>query len=399
MILDEDVVRHVGFSGRALDILGKSDREIKFQLRKHTPEGRIVDCYLVYHSTARGPPCKGGIRISSDVNLEETAKLAEIMTYKNSLMGLPFGGGKGGIAADSSLSPEKKETLISGYAHEIREELYSGAYVPAPDLGTGPRQMADIFDITHNRSTVTGKPVGIGGIPGRREATGFGVSMAARLGAREILSSDISDLTFAIQGFGNVGAWASKFLADRRATIKAVSSIKGAVYEEDGLDIEELYNLRGELGDDCVNEYEGGEGMELGSELLLDVDVLIPAATGGVIDKAVAEDIRADMVVEAANAPTTGDGDEVLEERGIPVVPDILANAGGVVASYVEWRGARSGSKTRREETYQVVKENINEAFEEVSNIASETSLSMRKSAMIASCRRLKETMEGRGWV
>lgn len=399
MLLNDEIIELANLPERAQAILKNPDRQIKFQLRKHTPKGRIIDCYLVYHSTARGPPCKGGIRMSDGVSLEETTRLAEIMTYKNSLMGLPFGGGKGGIKVSSSTLPELKETVISGYAHEIREELYSGAYVPAPDLGTGPRQMADIFDVTHIRSTVTGKPVGIGGIPGRKEATGFGIKEAAEIATRDILNTEISDLTVAVQGFGNVGAWTSKFLEEAGAKIVSISTTEGAIYNEDGIDISKCFESRKHLGDKCTLECENAEKIDLGSELLLDVDILIPAATSDAITKEVAENLQADLVVEGANAPTTNRGDRALRERDIPVVPDILANAGGVVASYAEWRGAKSGSKTKKRETYQVIRENIHEAFDEVLDISTNMEIPLRKAAMVASARRLKETMKGRGWI
>ena len=168
MMLDDDIVRLVGMSEKALVLLREPDRVIHFRLRRHLlPGQKVIHAYLVYHNAARGPPCKGGIRMSSDVTLEETTQLAEIMTYKNALMDLPFGGGKAGIVADSRLPPDAKEIIIHGFAHEIRYELTSGNYVPAPDLGTGPREMAVIFGETHIRESVTGKPVGIGGLPGR----------------------------------------------------------------------------------------------------------------------------------------------------------------------------------------------------------------------------------------
>lgn len=396
MLLNRDVIDILDLSEKAVEILEESDRKIQFQLRKHTPGGEIVFCYVVYHSTARGPPCKGGIRMSKDVSMEKTEQLAEIMTYKSSLMGLPFGGGKSGIAVSRNLSPEKKSIVMSGYTHEIREELYSGAYVPAPDFGTGPREMAEIFDETHVRATVTGKPVGVGGLPGRKEATGYGVMTATKRGAYEFLNSELSDLTVAVQGFGNVGYWTSKFLAEEGAKIVGVTDAGGGAFNEDGLRIGEMKKHEREKG--TVN---GFTEEEITNEELfeLDVDVLIPAAIGGAVTEEVAEGLRADLIVEGANAPTTGEGDEVLKSREIPVVPDILANAGGVVASYVEWRGGKSGSKTKKEETYQIIEENINEAFEETLKASSEENVGLRDSAMVVAAQKLKETMKGRGWI
>ncbi|MBS3814963.1 MAG: Glu/Leu/Phe/Val dehydrogenase [Hadesarchaea archaeon] len=383
-------------SEKARSILSDPDRIIQFKLRRHVPGHDVIDCFLVYHNTARGPPCKGGIRISKDVSLEETIQLAEIMTYKNALMDLPFGGGKAGIIADSKLPRKDKSVLMQGFTHEIREELYSGAYVPAPDLGTDSLEMADIFDETHVRATVTGKPIGIGGLPGREEATGYGVNINTKRAAREFLDSEVSDLTIAVQGFGNVGYWACKFLSEEGGKIVGVSDIGGGTMNEDGIDIDELDGYKKENG--SVNGYDGSSISN--SELLrMDVDVLIPAAVGGVITKEVAEDLQADLVVEGANAPVTEDGDAVLNERNIISVPDFLANAGGVVASYVEWRGGKSGSKTKKIETYASIEDNLLDAFNRTLAVKSQDELPLRQAAMIVATNNLVNTMEARGWI
>ena len=206
MLLDTEIVKLVGMGEKAFNLLNEPDRIIKCRIRRHVPKGQnFVQVYLVYHSAARGPPCKGGIRMSNDVTVDEVAQLAEIMTYKNALMDLPFGGAKSGIVADSNLSPEAKQAIMEGYAHELRNELLSGNYVPAPDMGTGPREMAVIFGETHIRESVTGKPIGIGGLPGRKEATGYGVSAVSERAVQEFLKKDMSDVTVAVQGYGNVG--------------------------------------------------------------------------------------------------------------------------------------------------------------------------------------------------
>lgn len=396
MLLNDGVIRSVGLSEKALDILSEPDRIIQFKLRRHVPGHEIVDCYLVYHNTARGPPCKGGIRMSSDVTLDETIQLAEIMTYKNALMNLPFGGGKAGIVADSILSREKKATLMQGFTHEIREELYSGAYVPAPDLGTGPSEMAEIFGETHVRATVTGKPVGVGGLPGREEATGYGVMINTKHAAQEILDAEPSNLTVAVQGFGNVGYWTCKFLSEEGAKIAAVTDYQGGTLQEDGINVGELNKYR--IKNDTVKGYAGND-LSNQDLLRLDVDVLIPAAVGGVITREAAKNVQADLVVEGANAPVTKDGDKALDAKNVPVIPDILANAGGVVASYVEWRGGKSGSKTKKEETYATIEDNLLEAFDQVLDIESQKEVPLRQAAMIVATTNLADTMEGRGWI
>ncbi len=397
MLLDDEIVRLVCISDRALAILSENDRIIDLRLHAYLPsKGPVsIPAYVVYHNAARGPPCKGGIRMSSEVTLEETIQLAEIMTYKAALMDLPFGGGKASIVADSGLPPQEKGILVREFAHKIRGELTSGAFVPAPDLGTNPREMAVIFGETHMRECVTGKPVGIGGLPGRREATGYGVAVVAEQAARELLNSELSGLTVGVQGFGNVGSWACTFLSELGAKIIAVTDATGGTVRREGIDMEELKKH--------VAEHGGVEGyrQHLSNEELfkLDVDILIPAAIGGVITGENAGDIKAKLIVEGANAPTTREGDEILAKKGIPLVPDILTNAGGVIASYDEWMMAKSGSRTNREETYSTIRKALLEAFRETLNYSSDHEVSLRKSALALAAERLVGTMEDRGWV
>jgi len=397
MILDDEVVRLVGMNEKALNLLSEPDRVIQCRIRRHVPSGhKFIKVYLVYHSAARGPPCKGGVRMSSDVTLEEVAQLAEIMTYKNALMDLPFGGAKAGIVADSELPPEAKLTIIEGFAHEIRYELLSGNYVPAPDIGTSPREMAVIFGETHIRESVTGKPIGIGGLPGRREATGYGVSAVSERAVQEFLGKELSDVAVAVQGFGNVGSWACSFLDEKGAKIVAVTDKYGGTIRKEGININELKKHFQKNG-----TVDGYDGKHLSNEELfgLDVDLLIPAAIGGVITKKNAESIKADLIVEGANAPITKEADEILARKGVIVVPDILANAGGVVASYDEWRKGKSGSKTKREETFATIKETLLEVFEEVLDFSTNKKVPLRKAALAIAASRVIDTMEGRGWI
>jgi len=397
MLLDDEIVHLVGMSDRALAILSENDRIIDIRLHAYLPsKGPVsVPAYVVYHNAARGPPCKGGIRMSSEVTLEETIQLAEIMTYKAALMDLPFGGGKASIVADSGLPPQEKGILVREFAHKIRGELTSGAFVPAPDLGTSPREMAVIFGETHMRECVTGKPVGIGGLPGRREATGYGVAVVAEQAARELLNSELSGLTVGVQGFGNVGSWTCTFLSKLGAKIIAVTDASGGTVNREGIDIGELK--------EHVAEHGGveGYGKHLSNEELfkLDVDILIPAAIGGVITGENVGGVKARLIVEGANAPTTREGDEILARKDVPLVPDILANAGGVIASYDEWMLAKSGSRTNKEETYSTIKKALLTAFGEIMDYSSEHKVSFRRAALALAASRLISTMEDRGWV
>ncbi|MFN4133623.1 MAG: Glu/Leu/Phe/Val family dehydrogenase [Candidatus Hadarchaeales archaeon] len=396
MLLDDEIIRLVGLPEKAVFLLSEPDRIIHFRLRRHLPTGyRIIHAYLVYHSMARGPPYKGGVRMSKDVTLEETIGLAELMTYKNALMDLPFGGAKAGIAADSNLPREAKATIMHGFAHEIRYELVSGNYVPAPDLGTGPSEMADIFGETHIRESVTGKPIGIGGLPGRLEATGYGVSAVCERAAEDFLKKKISEMTVAIQGFGNVGSWTATFLAEKGAKVVAISDAVGGVIDRNGLNIEELKKHCAKKG-----TVEGFGAPITNEELLkLDVDILIPAAVGNVITEKNAGEIKARLIVEGANGPTSKEADKILEKRGITVIPDILANAGGVIASYDEWRKGKSGTRTKKEETFKTIKEALLEVFDEVIEFSMERGVSMRKAALSVAAMRLADTMGARGWI
>jgi glutamate dehydrogenase/leucine dehydrogenase len=396
VILDREIIDLAGLPEKAVALLSEPDCVIHFRLRRHLPPGyKTIHAYVVYHNTARGPPYKGGIRISKDVTMDEVIGLAEIMTYKCALLDLPFGGAKAGIAADSRLPREAKSIIMHGFAHEVRYELISGNYVPAPDLGTGPPEMADIFGETHRRESVTGKPIGIGGLPGRLEATGYGVATLVERAAEEFLRKGVSEISVAVQGFGNVGTWACTFLSGGGAKIKAVTDSSGGAYDPRGLDIERLKKHKNEKGT------VGGFGRAITNEELfaLDVDVLIPAATGGVINSANVDSVKSKIVVEGANAPTTPEAGSALEGRGVQIIPDILANAGGVVASYDEWRRAKSGTRTKREETFKTLRESLLEVFDETLEFSRKRGVSMRKAAIAVAATRLLDTMTSRGWV
>jgi glutamate dehydrogenase (NAD(P)+) len=398
-------------------LLSKSEKEIKFSLNLLLhPHGLVeADAYVVYHNTARGP-AKGGLRIWPTVTLEHTRDLAELMTWKTALVGVPFGGGKSGICLDPArLVGANKAAIIKEYVHMISGELLSGAYVPAPDLGSTPSDMAVIYGETHKPESVTGKPPRVGGLPGRREATGYGVSHVAALASEAFLGKPISEMRVAVQGFGNVGEWTCRFLCQRGAKIVAVTDITGGIYCTRGLHLDGVCKHvsatggiagRGEAGE--VRAAVEGDQITNAELLALDVDILIPAAVEGVITEENAGAVKARLVVEAANGPVTRGGEAILRASGIPVVPDILANSGGVVASYVEWRQAKSGAMTRAEETYETVAEQLEAAFHRVRQIAEEGKLDdsrggapppLRVAAQAVAVEELVATMRDRGWI
>ncbi len=379
-------------------LLTKPEKEIRFSLNLLLhPVGLVeADAYVVYHNTARGP-AKGGLRIWPTVTLDHTRDLAELMTWKTALVGIPFGGGKSGIALDPLTLPrENKTAMIKEYVHMISAELRSGAYVPAPDLGSNPSDMAVIYGETHILESVTGKPPRVGGLPGRREATGYGVAHVTALASEAILGGPIAGRRVAVQGFGNVGEWTCRFLQERGARVVAVSDLTGGVFSDRGLDLEGLARQARQTGG-----VAGGEGDAISNEelLALEVDVLIPAAVENVLTEESAPRVRARLVIEAANGPTTPGGEAALQAQGIPVVPDILANSGGVVASYVEWRQAKSGSMTKASETYQTVAEQLEHAFHQVREVVVQRQVTDRLAAQAVAVAELIATMRDRGWI
>ncbi|MBP6965677.1 MAG: Glu/Leu/Phe/Val dehydrogenase [Armatimonadetes bacterium] len=393
-VVDLDLVsKYIEISPEARLLLCKSNQEAYANLNLKWGGGLIsADAFVVLHCAVRGP-AKGGIRMSDDVSLDETRRLAELMTYKCALAKIPFGGGKSGICINpKKLGPEARRALISEYVHVFGPYINSGAYVPAPDMGTNAADMATIYGCTHIPECVTGKPPRIGGLPGREEATGYGAASTARMAAERILGKSVEDLTVAVQGFGNVGSWTARFLAEWGARVVAVSDVGSAVYVEGGLEIKDMK---------VVTPLCGGSlpTMNRDELLLLPVDILIPAAKGGVITADVASRLQAKLVIEAANDPTTPEGDAILQQRGISAVPDILANAGGVIASYIEWRQAKSGSLTDKEETYAVIDKQISRAFDEVSALVEDRGVSHRLAAQILAVDEVVQSMDDRGWI
>lgn len=322
-------------------LLAGSHREITAQVPVRMDDGRlrVFTAYRVQHNGARGP-YKGGLRYHPDVDLDGVRALAASMTWKTALADLPFGGAKGGIDLDPhELSPGERQRATRALMDRVEKILGPMRDIMAPDMGSGPSEMAWLMDEYgrfhgHTPAIVTGKPVELGGTAGRVEATGEGVAIVARAVAHHI-ELPLEGARVAIQGFGNVGSHAAAAFARMGCVVVAISDVAGAVHNPRGLDVDELVR-RARSG------IVGHEGMDLerisNAELLaLDCEILVPAAVGGVVHAGNADEVRARLVVEAANGPLTPGADAILGERGIVVVPDVLANAGGVVVSYLEW--------------------------------------------------------------
>jgi glutamate dehydrogenase (NAD(P)+) len=329
-------------SDGAINVLSGTYRELRVQVPLRRDEGDldVVYGYRVQHNGARGP-YKGGIRYHQAADLDEVRALASLMTWKTALVDVPFGGAKGGVQVDpEELSTAELERLTRRYTDQIGHILGGTRDIPAPDMNTNAQTMSWILDQYgrkhgHTNQIVTGKPVALGGSYGREEATGRGCVVVTDAALKDLGHRDPAGATMAIQGFGNVGSWAARIASERGYRIVAVSDVHGAIFAGGGLDVDALMHHMVETG--SVVDAPGSEPISNDELLELDVDVLMPAALGGVITHENAEKIRADVIVEGANHPVTPVADLHLHDRGIIVVPDILANAGGVTVSYFEW--------------------------------------------------------------
>ncbi len=361
------------------------------------------------HNNARGP-YKGGIRIAPDVNLWETVELSRLMTLKTSISDIEFGGGKTGIRVDIDDAYKLFGKKDQGNDHEfnkalsleICEEFASEAkryindltYIPAPDMGTGPEEMAYIYNQTLNPASVTGKPEGIHGwLPGRKESTGYGCYRATLRLLEDILRIPPQKSTLALQGFGNVGSYLALFLAEKGITIQAVTDLYGGVYDPDGLDISALYDYVSENG-----TVKGFVEKSITNEELfaLDVDVLVPAATGNVINKENAGKVRAKGIVEAANVPITYEAMNLLSAKDVKVIPDIVANSGGVIASMEEYSRSLSAIKIEKESVFRIIDEKINNSLNAVFSKSADENIGFSEAAVQLAMERVYDAMKKR---
>ncbi|MEZ4634234.1 MAG: Glu/Leu/Phe/Val dehydrogenase [Caldilineaceae bacterium] len=333
MNLDEDMVHYLRMPRREL--------VVHFPVVMDDDSVRMFTGFRVHHNTTLGPT-KGGIRYHPDVDLDECRALAMWMSWKCALMNLPYGGAKGGVIVDpKALSQNELRRMTRRYATEISPFIGPEIDIPAPDVGTNAQIMAWIMDTYSMHkgysvpAVITGKPIGVGGTVGREYATGLGVTYVTRALLKRKLGKQIEDATVAVQGFGNVGNWTARTMHERGAHVVAVSDVGGGVYNPRGLDPRHLRAYADETG--SVMGYPGAETLTNEELLELKVDILVPAALEGQITKENAAKIQASVIAEGANGPTTPEADEILNDKGIMVIPDILCNAGGVVVSYFEW--------------------------------------------------------------
>ena len=397
------VADQLGLDEGMREVLRHCKREftVNFPVQMDDGSIRVFTGYRVHHNEARGP-VKGGLRYSPNVTLDEVRALSMWMTWKCAVAGLPYGGAKGGVIVDPrALSKRELERMTRRFAADIGILIGPEQDVPAPDMGTDGQIMAwimDTYSMMHGHSVpavVTGKPVSIGGSSGRIEATGRGVLFVVQEACRD-RGVALEGARVAVQGFGNVGSVAAKLLDDAGAKIVAISDSNGGLYNANGLgDIDEILALKHDSG------YipDGARGTRItNAELLeLPVDILIPAALEGQIHGGNAGRIQAPMIIEAANGPTTPEADRILNAKGAYVVPDILANAGGVIVSYFEWVQDLQSFFWEEDEVNVKLKRIIERAFHEVAAIRDERGCTMREAAYILAVRRVVEATQVRG--
>jgi len=390
--ISADVAERLAFPERALIVA--------VPLRRDDGSIRVYAGYRVQHSSVLGPT-KGGIRYDSEVSLGECAALATWMTWKCALLRLPYGGAKGGIRCDpTSLSRRELERLTRRFTSELVREIGPETDIPAPDMATNEQTMAwmmDTYSMLKGHAVpevVTGKPISVGGSIYRREATGAGVVMTAER-ACERLDMPLPQQRCVVQGFGNVGGVAASELYDKGATVLAVSDISGGVHAPDGLDVPELHAYVAEHG--SLAGYDKCERITNEQLLELPCDVLFVAAREDQLTGENAARVQARLIVEGANGPTTIDADAIFAERGLHVVPDILANAGGVTVSYFEWVQDLGRLFWDREEIRQRLADKMMDAFDRVWSVSEEKGITLRQSAMVAAIREVAGALEARG--
>jgi glutamate dehydrogenase/leucine dehydrogenase len=396
---------------RAADLIGLDetirtslnvpDRELMVEVPLRKDDGTIESFrgYRVQHNNSRGP-FKGGIRYHEEVDLDEVRSLAALMTWKTALVDIPYGGGKGGISVNpSTLSELELERLSRRFFRAINPIIGVNRDIPAPDVNTNPQIMAWFMDEYgmingHTPGIVTGKPIELGGSLGRNAATGKGTAIIARETAK-LLNMDLEGASVVIQGFGNVGSFAGRFLNEMGSKIIAVSDVNGGLYDPDGLDITSLIDYNNKNG--TIKGFSQGDSVSNEDILNIECDFLIPAALGGVIHKMNVEKLNCRVIIEAANGPVTPPADDILFKKGVYVVPDILTNAGGVTVSYFEWVQNLQQFQWTEEEVNDKLENKMVAAFNEVSSMMKSKKTSMRMAAFAVAIDRVAKSFELRG--
>jgi len=400
----DKAIKQLGLNSDQKQLLLHSFREVSVQIPlKIGGNGEITHTftgYRVQHNHARGP-FKGGLRFHPDVQIDEIRALAQLMTWKTALVDIPFGGSKGGISVDPSLlSIEELETLTRRFVQKMEPVLGVNEDIPAPDVNTNPQVMAWFFD-EYSKSNgsvpgiVTGKPIELGGLQGRLEATGYGVAYITSL-ALEQVNIPLKGAKVVIQGFGNVGSYAARRLQDMGACIVGISDKDGGLFDAEGIDIAAVFQFAQKTGG--IKGFCEGEVISNEALLALPCDALIPAALEGTIHCGNEAEVKAKLVIEAANMPITHMADDKLRKKGIMIVPDILANAGGVIASYFEWVQNIQRFEWQRSAVEEGMEQHLSRAYNDVVSLAKETNVDLRTAAYQLSLSRVLHAIELRGF-
>ncbi|HYH59235.1 MAG TPA: Glu/Leu/Phe/Val dehydrogenase dimerization domain-containing protein [Thermoleophilaceae bacterium] len=384
-------------------VLSSSYREVQVQVPVTLTDGKthVFSGYRVQHNGARGP-YKGGIRFHPDVDLDEVRALASLMTWKTAIVNIPFGGAKGGVNCDPrELERSEVEKIARSFMDKVEKVLGPTRDIPAPDVGTDAQTMAWLMDEYgklhgHTPAIVTGKPIALQGSFGREAATGRGLVYMLEHAAKDA-GVKLKGARLAVQGFGNVGSWAARLAVELGCELVAVSAVDGAIRNDDGIDPDDLQRHVREGG--SVVDYEHGEVVDADELIATPCDVLVPAALGGMIHKGNAEQIDCRMIVEGANSPTTPAADEILTDKGVFIVPDVMANAGGVVVSYFEWVQNLQYFRWNEDAVNQALRDIMRTAYETVRDRAKEDDVSMRVASYCVGIERVLEAARMRGYL
>jgi len=386
----------LGLKSGVIKALSSCEREVVISIPlRRGDDVEVLTGYRVQHSSARGPR-KGGIRFHQDVDLDDVRALASLMTWKTALIDVPFGGAKGGVAVDASkLTSIEKEEIIRRWTRSLVHVLGHHRDIPAPDMGTDAKSMAWLMDEFHRLegfqpACVTGKPIELFGAPGREEATGRGVAMIAAATLKESHLS-VSGATVAIQGFGNVGRYAALVCQELGMKVIAISDVSGGIVDKRGIDVKSIFAHK------TLDEVNAAERIGSSEVLTLDCDVLIPAALGGVINESNASQVNARFIIEGANQPITIAADRELRTQGVIIVPDILANSGGVMGSYFEWTQNIQEFSWPLDKFRRELDSRMESAFINVHNVSKKHSVDLRTAAFVVAVGRVSEAFELRG--
>jgi glutamate dehydrogenase (NAD(P)+) len=386
----------LGLKSGVVKALSSCEREVVISIPlRRGDDVEVLTGYRVQHSSARGPR-KGGIRFHQDVDLDDVRALASLMTWKTALIDVPFGGAKGGVAVDASkLTMIEKEEIIRRWTRSLVHVLGHHRDIPAPDMGTDAKSMAWLMDEFHRLegfqpACVTGKPVELFGAPGREEATGRGVAMIAAATLKEN-KIKVEGATVAIQGFGNVGRYAALVCQELGMKVIAISDVSGGIVDKKGIDIKGIFSHK------TLEDVQANERIGSAEVLTLECDILIPAALGGVINESNASNINARFIIEGANQPITIAADRELRTQGVVIVPDILANSGGVMGSYFEWTQNIQEFSWPLEKFRRELDTRMESAFVNVHAVSKKHSVDLRTAAFVVAVGRVAEAFELRG--